>query len=317
MRGCGESELKFVEGEEAVESPGPPPEPRAQEPRAPVPEPGLDLSLSPRGGRSAGVGLGEGAWPPSCRRPGVRFHLAPPSPVRPEPLSPAAAPSDKPAAPQELEAPARQSSMALSLELQAARAASMGQFDATKAVEEQLRKSFQIRCGLEDSVAEGELGERPVGRGSLSEGASLTPTPSALSGLNVPRSKRLFRDLVSLQVPEEQVLNAALREKLALLPPQARAPPPKVKGPGLGLDLGSPVLADSPSSQPVTLLWPRLQQEPPGPGPDMTILCDPGTLFYESPHLTLDGLPPLRLQPRPRPSEDTFLMHRTLRRWEA
>ncbi|KAG3259912.1 protein phosphatase 1 regulatory subunit 35, transcript variant X3 [Ictidomys tridecemlineatus] len=291
MRGCGESELKFVEGEEAVESPGPPPEPRAQEPRAPVPEPGLDLSLSPRPESPEPRNCSPGRRKGRAERRGgarrgrqVRFHLAPPSPVRPEPLSPAAAPSDKPAAPQELEAPARQSSMALSLELQAARAASMGQFDATKAVEEQLRKSFQIRCGLEDSVAEGELGERPVGRGSLSEGASLTPTPSALSGLNVPRSKRLFRDLVSLQVPEEQVLNAALREKLALLPPQARAPPPK---------------------------------EPPGPGPDMTILCDPGTLFYESPHLTLDGLPPLRLQPRPRPSEDTFLMHRTLRRWEA
>ncbi|CAD7674272.1 unnamed protein product [Nyctereutes procyonoides] len=66
-------------------------------------------------------------------------------------------------------------------------------------------------------------------------------------------SKRLFRDLVSLQVLEEQVLNAALREKL----------------------------------------------EPPGPGPDMTILCDPETLFYESPHLTLDSLPPLWLQLRP------------------
>ncbi|EPQ04545.1 hypothetical protein D623_10002868 [Myotis brandtii] len=71
---------------------------------------------------------------------------------------------------------------------------------------------------------------------------------SERNGLNVPRSKRLFRDLVSLQVPEEQVLSAALRERLALLPPQARAPPPKL---------------------------------------------------------------------RPRPSEDTFLMHRTLRRWEV
>eukprot|EP00071_Canis_lupus_P041801 XP_022275358.1 protein phosphatase 1 regulatory subunit 35 isoform X2 [Canis lupus familiaris] len=188
----------------------------------------------------------------------VRFRLEPLSPVRSEPPSAAAAPGEKPAAPQDLGAPAQQSSLALSLELQAARAAAAGgQFDAAKAVEEQLRKSFQTRCGLEESVAE---------------------------GLNVPRSKRLFRDLVSLQVPEEQVLNAALREKLALLPPQARAPPPK---------------------------------EPPGPGPDMTILCDPETLFYESPHLTLDGLPPLRLQLRPRPSEDTFLMHRTLRRWEA
>uniref|UniRef100_A0A2R9CDI7 Protein phosphatase 1 regulatory subunit 35 n=1 Tax=Pan paniscus TaxID=9597 RepID=A0A2R9CDI7_PANPA len=226
MMGCGESELKSADGEEAAAVLGPPPEPQVPQLRAPVPEPGLDLSLSPR--------------PDS-----VRFRLTPPSPVRSEP---------QPAVPQELEMPVLKSSLALGLEL---RAAAGSHFDAAKAVEEQLRKSFQIRCGLEESVSE---------------------------GLNVPRSKRLFRDLVSLQVPEEQVLNAALREKLALLPPQARAPHPK---------------------------------EPPGPGPDMTILCDPETLFYESPHLTLDGLPPLRLQLRPRPSEDTFLMHRTLRRWEA
>lgn len=45
----------------------------------------------------------------------------------------------------------------------------------------------------------------------------------------MPRSRRLYRDLVSLQVPEEQVLSAALQEKLAMLPPQPRAPPPKVK----------------------------------------------------------------------------------------
>ncbi|XP_010836227.1 PREDICTED: protein phosphatase 1 regulatory subunit 35 [Bison bison bison] len=225
------SQLESVEEGEAVAVPGPPPEPRAPEPGAPVPEPGLDLSLSPR---SESPGRGR----PNCS----------PGP---------ASSSEKPEAPQDLGAPVQQSSLALSLELQAARAAAGGQFDAAKAVEEQLRKSFQTRCGLEESVTE---------------------------GLNVPRSKRLFRDLVSLQVPEEQVLNAALREKLALLPPQARAPPPK---------------------------------EPPGPGPDMTILCDPETLFYESPHLTLEGLPPLRLQLRPRPSEDTFLMHRTLRRWEA
>nr|KAF6366900.1 protein phosphatase 1 regulatory subunit 35 [Pipistrellus kuhlii] len=49
----------------------------------------------------------------------------------------------------------------------------------------------------------------------------------------------------------------------------------------------------------------------------MTMLCDPETLFYEFPHLNLDSLPSLRLQLRPRPSEDTFLMHRTLRRWEV
>ncbi|XP_003798953.2 protein phosphatase 1 regulatory subunit 35 [Otolemur garnettii] len=263
MMDYGESELESIEGEEAVAVPGPPPEPRAQEPRAPVPEPGLDLSLSSRpespeprncsSGQRKGRGERRGG---ARKRRQVRFRLAPPSPVRSEPLSAAATPSDKLAAPQELEVPAVQSSLALSLELQAARAAAGNQFDAAKAVEEQLRKSFQIRCGLEENVSE---------------------------GLNVPRSKRLFRDLVSLQVPEEHVLNAALREKLALLP-QARPWPPK---------------------------------EPPGPGPDMTILCDPDTLFYESPHLALDGLPRLRLQLRPRPSENTFLMHRTLRRWEA
>lgn len=256
-----ESQLESVGGGEAVAVPDPPPEPRAPEPGAPVPEPGLDLSLS-LSPRSESPGRGR----PNCspgRRKGradrrggarkgrqVRFLLAPPSPVRSEPPAAAASSSEKPEAPQDLGAPVQQSSLALSLELQAARAAAGGQFDAAKAVEEQLRKSFQTRCGLEESVTE---------------------------GLNVPRSRRLFRDLVSLQVPEEQVLNAALREKLALLPPQARAPPPK---------------------------------EPPGPGPDMTILCDPETLFYESPHLTLEGLPPLRLQLRPRPSEDTFLMHR-------
>lgn len=83
--------------------------------------------------------------------------MEPLSPVRSEPPSAAAAPGEKPAAPQDLGAPAQQSSLALSLELQAARAAAAGgQFDAAKAVEEQLRKSFQTRCGLEESVAEGE-----------------------------------------------------------------------------------------------------------------------------------------------------------------
>uniref|UniRef100_A0A286XTI4 Protein phosphatase 1 regulatory subunit 35 n=1 Tax=Cavia porcellus TaxID=10141 RepID=A0A286XTI4_CAVPO len=248
MMSCREPDL------ESVAVPGPPPDPPAPEPRAPVPEPGLDLSLSPLPEspepRDSSPGRRKGR---ASRRVGaqrgrqVRFRLAPArSPVRPEPPS---------AAPHELEAPAPHSSLALGLELQAARAAAP--FDAAKAVEEQLRKSFQTRCSLEGSVAE---------------------------GLNVPRSRRLFRNLVSLQVPEEQVLNAALRERLALLPPQARAPPPK---------------------------------EPPGPGPDMTVLCDPDSLCYESPHLTVDGLPPLRLQARTRPPEDTFLMHRTLRRWEA
>ncbi|KAM6156125.1 protein phosphatase 1 regulatory subunit 35 [Rhynchocyon petersi] len=265
MRSCGESE-RASEEEEVVAAPGPPPEPRASEPEAPVPEPGLDLTLSPSPRPESPEPLGGSprrGRARTARRPGdrkgrqVRFRLSPTSPGRSEPPPPPAAPTERPAEPQELAAPAPQSSLALGLELQAARTAAEGPFDAVRAVEEHLRKSFQSRCDLEESVAE---------------------------GLNVPRSKRLFRDLVSLQVPEEQVLNAALQDKLAILPPQARAPPPK---------------------------------DPPGAGPDMTILCDPETLFSESPHLTLEGLPPLRLQPRPRPPEDTFLMHRTLRRWDA
>lgn len=64
----------------------------------------------------------------------------------------------------------------------------------------------------------------------------------------MPRSKRLFRDLVSLQVPEEQVLNAALREKLALLPPQARAPPPKVRDLGLSPPSSVPLPVPAASS---------------------------------------------------------------------
>ena len=108
--------------------------------------------------------------------------------------------------------------------------------------------------------------------------------------------------------------------------PAAAGPRPTSKGeaPGLSPLPPPPPPHSTPRPQrpgiqfpfPSTTLF-VLQQEPPGPGPDMTILCDPETLFYESPHLTLEGLPPLRLQLRPRPSEDTFLMHRTLRRWEA
>lgn len=260
MMNFGTSPLESIESEGALETLGPPPEPRAPEPWVLETEPGLDLSLSPSPlpespkQRKNSPGQRKGRRGGSRRGRQVRFQLAPPSPVRSEPRVAAGALGDG----HELEAPALQSSLALSLELQNARAAvASGQFNASKAVEEQLRKSFQTRCVLEETVAE---------------------------GLNVPRSKRLYRDLVSLQVPEEQVLNAALREKLAMLPPQPRAPPPK---------------------------------EVLGPGPDMTMLCNPDSLWYESPHLTVDGLPPLRLQARPRPSEDTFLMHQMLRRWEA
>lgn len=90
--------------------------------------------------------------------------------------------SEKPAAPQDLGAPTQQSSLALSLELQAARAVAAGQFDAAKAVEEQLRKSFQTRCGLEESVAEGEGCRRLAGRGSGVERLRSPPPPLRSQG---------------------------------------------------------------------------------------------------------------------------------------
>ncbi|XP_076779468.1 protein phosphatase 1 regulatory subunit 35 isoform X2 [Arvicanthis niloticus] len=158
MMGFRTSALESTESEEALEAPGPPPEPRAPEPGAPEPEPGLDLSLSPSPlpespkQRKNSPGQRKGRRGGSRRGRQVRFRLAPPSPVRPEPLLAAGAPGDD----HELEAPALQSSLALSLELQNARAAvASGQFDALKAVEEQLRKSFQTRCVLEEAVAEG------------------------------------------------------------------------------------------------------------------------------------------------------------------
>lgn len=180
MMGFGTSALESTESEESLEVPGPPPEPRAPEPRAPEPEPGLDLSLSPSPlpespkQQKSSPGRRKGRRGGSRRGRQVRFQLAPPSPVRSEPLRAAGAPGEE----HELEAPALQSSLALSLELQNARAAvASGHFDAAKAVEEQLRKSFQTRCALEETVAEGEGGRRPARRGGLGEGRS-SPLPS-------------------------------------------------------------------------------------------------------------------------------------------
>lgn len=92
MMGFRTSALESIESEEALEAPGPPPEPRAPEPRAPEPEPGLDLSLSPsplpespkqrknspgqRKGRRGGSRRGRQvsnvkARPPARRAPGI------------------------------------------------------------------------------------------------------------------------------------------------------------------------------------------------------------------------------------------------------
>ncbi|XP_043818350.1 protein phosphatase 1 regulatory subunit 35 [Dromiciops gliroides] len=253
---------------------GPPrvePEPFASKPE---PEPGLNLSLSPDprspeppcsilrlGGARSGGRRGR------QRARQVRFHLASPCHSPSSSVSPQRGkklPTDelleKCEALPRLVAPGLQSTLALGQQLESLReVTALGQFDALKAAEEQLKKSFLSRCEMEENVSE---------------------------GLNVPRSQRLYRDLVSLKVPKEQVLNAALMEKLALLPAQPQVPTHKLK-------------------------------EVPEPGPELSILCDPQLLVHESPHLSLEGFPLWKLRPQTRPAEDTFLMHQTLRRWDT
>ncbi|XP_027699743.1 protein phosphatase 1 regulatory subunit 35 [Vombatus ursinus] len=246
------------------------PEPFASKPE---PEPGLDLSLSP-GPRSPEPpcsilrlgGARSGGRRGQQRARQVRFHLASPCQSPASSVSPPRGriPTDEPLEKCEalphLVAPGLQSTLALGQQLESLReVTALGQFDALKAAEEQLKSSFLSRCEMEENVSE---------------------------GLNMPRSQRLYRDLVSLQVPKEQVLNAALMERLALLPSQPQVPIHKIK-------------------------------EVPAAGPELSILCDPQSLAHESPHLMLEGFPLLKLKPQTRPAEDTFLMHQTLRRWDT
>ncbi|XP_074081416.1 protein phosphatase 1 regulatory subunit 35 [Macrotis lagotis] len=246
-----------------VEAPGVEPERFASKPG---PEPSLDLSLSPSPGPSrseppSSILLVGGARARGLRgrqrERQVRFHLASPCQSPPWEKQPRDEQLEKCESLPQLAAPGLQSTLAIGQQLESLRELSvLGQFDALKAAEEQLKSSFQSRCEMEENISE---------------------------GLNMPRSQRLFRDLVSLQVPNEQVLNAALMERLALLPPQPQVPIHKI----------------------------------PAAGPELSILCDRQSLAYESPHLILEGFPLLKLRPTTCPAEDTFLMHQTLRRWDT
>ncbi|XP_074167721.1 protein phosphatase 1 regulatory subunit 35 [Sminthopsis crassicaudata] len=243
------------------------------EPFAPKPElePGLDLSLSP--GPSSPEApcsiLRLGGAKPRVRKGRqrarqVRFHLASPCQSSPSSVSPPqgklSTDLDNHEALLHLVVPGLQSTQALGQQLESLReATALRQFDALKAAEEQLKSSFLSRYEMEENISE---------------------------GLNVPRSQRLYRDLISLQVPKEQVLNAALMEKLALLPHQPQGPIHKVK-------------------------------EVPAASPELSIFCDPQSLAHESPHLIFEGFPLSKLRPQTRPAGDTFLMYQTLRRWDT
>ncbi|XP_067325766.1 protein phosphatase 1 regulatory subunit 35 [Anolis sagrei] len=151
-----------------------------------------------------------------------------------------------------LAAPIPHSSLALGAEVQAARTEG---FDAQQAAEELVQRSFGVRCALEAKAGE---------------------------GVNIPREQRLYQGLVSLEVPTEELLNAAVQEKMALIPHR-----------------------------------PERKQERPCEGPDLLAFFNPGELFTETPFLEVEGLPALRLQPRTRDPSTTFAMDRKLRQWDT
>ncbi|XP_062813526.1 protein phosphatase 1 regulatory subunit 35 [Anolis carolinensis] len=151
-----------------------------------------------------------------------------------------------------LAAPIPNSSLAIGAEVQAARTEG---FDAWQAAEELVQRSFRTRCALEAKAGE---------------------------GVNFPREQRLYQGLVSLQVPTEELLHAAVQEKAALVRHR-----------------------------------PEGRQEMPSAGPDLLAFFNPRELFTETPFLEVEGLPALRLQARTRDPGTTFSMDRKLRQWDT
>ncbi|XP_043933278.1 protein phosphatase 1 regulatory subunit 35 [Protopterus annectens] len=142
--------------------------------------------------------------------------------------------------------------LALSQELQEVEEAD---FDARKAVEEQLQKSFLTR-----QIVEARINE----------------------GLNMPRDQSLFQGLVTLEVPVDQVLNMAASEKCPFVNPKT--------------DTEKDSIAE---------------------GPDIMMFYKPSELLYEDPVLTVEGLPPLKLQPHVKPLRSVFDLYRKLKQWES
>ncbi|XP_034292488.1 protein phosphatase 1 regulatory subunit 35 [Pantherophis guttatus] len=160
--------------------------------------------------------------------------------------------SRSPPAPNQLGAPLPHSSLALGAEVRATRQQA---FDARQAAEQLVRRSFVARCAAEARVGE---------------------------GLNIPREQQLYRGLISLQVPADEVLSSAVQGRLALVQYQ-----------------------------------PGDRKEAAGEGPDLMAFYRPRELFTETPFLEVGGLPPLKLQAQRRHPATTFLMYRKLQQWAS
>ncbi|XP_020655470.3 protein phosphatase 1 regulatory subunit 35 [Pogona vitticeps] len=154
--------------------------------------------------------------------------------------------------PAPLAVPVPHSTLALGAEVQAAREQG---FNAQQAAEELVQRSFVTRCAVEARVSE---------------------------GVNIPRDQQLYHGLVSLHVPEEELLSSVVQEKLALVRHR-----------------------------------PEARQEAHGTGPDLLAFYNPEELFTETPYLEVEGLPPLKLQPQTRDPSTTFFMYRKLHQWDS
>ncbi|XP_069806261.1 protein phosphatase 1 regulatory subunit 35 [Dendropsophus ebraccatus] len=62
---------------------------------------------------------------------------------------------------------------------------------------------------------------------------------------------------------------------------------------------------------------PEPRETPQIEGPDIFAFSDPCDRYIETPYLRVDGLPPLTLQPRPRPHHTVFDMFRNLEEWAS
>ncbi|XP_078056974.1 protein phosphatase 1 regulatory subunit 35 [Mustelus asterias] len=102
-------------------------------------------------------------------------------------------------------------------------------------------------------------------------------------GLNVPKDLQRYKGLVSLEVPVDEVLSVAVQEKMMLVRPKAV----------------------------------NKKQADGTEAPDLMIFYNPLELLAETPYLSVEGLPPLKVQAQPKPAASPFDLYRKLRQWEA
>ncbi|KAK9398397.1 protein phosphatase 1 regulatory subunit 35 [Crotalus adamanteus] len=240
----------------AAPTPRPPPSPCRS------PDPAVALTPERSGPARAGGGILRREHQEKTGPRHVRFRMAEqrekelqggPTPTDPQGSSGTSRREPRgPLALRPLGAPLPHSSLALGAEVRATRERA---FDARQAAERLVQRSFVAR-----GAAEAHVGE----------------------GLNIPRDQQLYRGLISLQVPADELLSSAGQERLAVIQHH-----------------------------------PGDRKEAAGEGPDLMAFYRAEELFTETPFLEVGGLPPLKLQAQRRPPATTFLMYRKLQQWAS